>query len=301
MGVAGQVRQALERIASLVTRGAADAEALDWSALRYQHTAALRAQLAAEYQPATVNKMLAALKGTLKQAWRLGFIDAGDYQRAVDLPTLRSTVLPRGRGLARGELVALFNACSEDGSPAGARDAAILALLYGSGLRRGELVTLDLEDYNADTGAVTVRHGKGSKARICYATNGSRSALEAWLRHRGAGGGALFFPVDKMQRVIRRRMTDQAVLYILRKRAVEAGVEAFSPHDLRRSFISDLLDAGADIATVQRLAGHASVQTTARYDRRGERTKKRAAELLHVPYRGESSRDVAYENCPSHK
>jgi len=88
--------------------------------------------------------------------------------------------------------------------------------------------------------------------------------LADWLETRGGVNGPLFCRVNKGSRVAIHRLTDQAVLHILKKRAVQAKVASFSPHDLRRSFISELLDAGADISTVQQLAGHSNVQTTAR-------------------------------------
>jgi integrase/recombinase XerD len=80
-------------------------------------------------------------------------------------------------------------------------------------------------------------------------------------------------------------MTSQAIYNMLFKRAEEAGIKNFSPHDMRRTFIAHLLDAGADIATVSKMAGHANIQTTARYDRRPEEARRKTAELLHVPYK----------------
>ena len=179
---------------------------------------------------------------------------------------------------------ALLGVCSADEAAAGARDAALLALLYGAGLRRSEVVALDVGDCTVGTGMLAVRHGKGNRDRVVYATNGAALALADWLAVRGVEAGPLFVPVNKGGVVGGHRMSGQAVLYVLRRRAMQSGVTRLTPHDLRRTFISDLLDLGADISTVQRLAGHAQVTTTARYDRRGEATKRRASELLHVPY-----------------
>ena len=278
------MRQALDTIAGMVSGGALDAGSMDWAALRYEHTTAIRSALAEHYAPSSTNKCLSALKGVLKEAWRLGLIEGEGYHRAVDLPSIKGERLPRGRALTTGELRSLFRVCGEDPSPAGRRDAAILAVLYGAGLRRSEVIGLDLEDYDPASGALIVRQGKGRKDRTGYASNGAREALDAWLGIRGSEPGALFLPIDKGGTIRHRRMTDQTVLVVLRKRARQADVAHFSPHDLRRTFISDLLDNGADLVSVQQLAGHANVSTTARYDRRGERAKKKAAELLHIPY-----------------
>src|SRR5262249_32013752 len=141
-----------------------------------------------------------------------------------------------------------------------------------------------LADYVPESGAITVRSGKGRKGRTTYLDGGAAAAMADWLAVRGADAGPLLCPVNKAGKITVRRLSDQAVLGALLKRATQATVKAFSHPDLRRTFISDLLDAGADIATVQRMAGHASPETTSRYDRRGEATKRRAASLLHLAY-----------------
>jgi site-specific recombinase XerD len=278
------MRTALDTVAALLTGHRWDADTVDWSRLRYQHTAALRAVLLERYQRATTNKHLAALRGVLREAWQLGQMMAEDYHRAVNVRVVTATTLPRGRALTRRELRALFRVCQQDSRPSGARDAALFAVLYGAGLRRSEVVALDLADYDLETGALTIRAAKGRKDRLAYTTNGSRAALGVWLTVRSKEPGPLFWPIDQAGRMTARRMTAQSILEILERRARQARVARFSPHDLRRTFISDLLDAGADLVAVSAPAGHASVTTTARYDRRGEETKRRTAELLVVPF-----------------
>ena len=276
-------RQALAKIAELL--GYDDLLTVDWAALRFQHTTAIRSKLVAEYKPATVNRMLCALRGTLKAAWRLGIMTAEDYHRAADVQAATGQTLPAGRSAASGELAAILRACENDITPAGARDAAMIAIAYICGLRRAELVGVDLGDYNDQTGELRIM-GKRRKERIVYPAGSAAQALADWLAIRGGEPGPLFYPINKGGRLAARRMTSQAYYNILQNRIDAAGVKDLSPHDLRRTCASDLLDAGVDIATVAKLLGHASVTTTQRYDRRPEAAKRKAAGLLHIPYRG---------------
>ena len=275
--------QALDTIAGLATGHQLDRLTMPWHRLDYQHTAAIRARLIDLFAPSTANKMLSALRGVLKQSWRLGYLDAETYQRAADLPSVKGQALLRGRSLPIGELRALFRAC-DDGRPQGARDAALMAVLYGTGLRRSEAAQLDVADYDAENGELTVR-GKGRRDRLMPLPGGAAEALAAWTAVRGPEPGPLFCPVNKGGRITVRRITDQAILGALMRRAERAKVGHLSPHDLRRSFITHLLEAGADALSVQKLAGHASTTTTLRYDRRDEKAKHAAVDLLHVPFR----------------
>jgi site-specific recombinase XerD len=277
------MRTALRAVASMMAPEA-DEVTFPWEHLDFAHTTAIRTKLAERFAPATANRMLAALRGTLKMAFKLGLIGSDQMTRACSVEAVRGSRVVNGRALSQGELRALFDEC-DPRMALGARDAALLAILYGGGLRRAEVVGLDLGDFDKDSGAIVV-NGKGRKQRRVFLTGGARAALDGWLGHRGDEPGPLLLPVMKGGTIVHRRMTDQAVADRLRLLGGRAKLAHFSPHDMRRTFVGDLLDAGADIATVQQMAGHASPTTTSRYDRRGERAKQRAAGLLHVPFSG---------------
>ncbi len=243
-----------------------------------------------QLSPSYVNSHLAALRSVLKEAWRLGLISEEQRARACDLKPVRGSSLPAGRSLSVGEKTALSAVCQADQGPAGARDAALFALGFGCGLRRAELVDLASWDFSPESGELRVRRGKGRKSRLAHVSAGCRPALDEWLRLRGDEPGALLVPVRKGGRIEHRRMADHAVFLACRRRAMQAGIKPFSPHDMRRTFIGDLLDAGADISVAQQLAGHASVSTTQKYDRRPEARKRHAAGMLVFPWRSQRPR-----------
>jgi integrase len=275
------MRTALRTIASLLRPGS-DELSLPWHLLDFAHTSAIRSHLAERFAPATGNRMLAAMRGVLRAAFRLGLLSADQMTRACAVEPVRGLRLPKGRALSAGELRALFETC-DSRSPTGARNAAVLGVLYGAGLRRAELCALEVAHYNPESGRLVV-NGKGRKQRSLFVPEGSRQALAAWLSVRGIEPGPLFHPLSKGGTVQRRRMTPGAVAQIAERLARRAKVAAFSPHDMRRTCIGDKLDKGVDICTVQAEAGHASPMTTSSYDRRGDRAKQRSAELLHVPF-----------------
>ncbi len=278
--MAGALRRAAEILAPGVPF-----DQFPWGQLRRAHVQAVRAKMLEGSAPATVNKALAALRGVVREASELGLIRADEAARALAVAGVRGDRPPAGRALAAGEVRALFSLCRRP-TAAAARDAAILALLFGAGLRRAELVGLEFEDLRADEGVVVVR-GKGDRRRRVSLPSGTLLALRAWLAHRGSQPGPLLWPVrSNGQLLAHRALTEQAIYHLLRRLGPRAGLARFSPHDLRRTYIGELLEAGADLAVVQRLAGHRSPLTTSRYDRRPEAAQQRAVERLHVPFAG---------------
>jgi integrase/recombinase XerD len=274
-------RSALARVAAIVLDRLADPELFEWHLLRYEDVGRLRAELVTRFAPATVNRVLAAVRGTLREAWASGLLEPDGRDRLIyGLGNVRGGGLQAGRVLEHREVDALLRACAADLTPAGARDAAIVGMLAGAGLRRAEVAGLDLADVDVDGDTVKVL-GKGSRERLVPLAPAVAARLAAWLGVRGRRPGALFPPV-RHGKVRRGRIGASAVWRMVARRAEAAGLARTAPHDLRRTAATEMLGRGADLAVVQRILGHESVVTTTRYDRRGVAAARKAVELIEL-------------------
>jgi integrase/recombinase XerD len=187
-----------------------------------------------------------------------------DPGRAVSPP---KAVKRLPKALPVETVFAILDQCDPT-TPRGMRDRALLELLYGTGMRISEAVGLDVDDVDLDTRTVLVRHGKGAKQRLVPLGGPAAAAVEAYLVRvradwvtKSAGGTPALLLNQRGGRLSR-----QGAWNVLRVAAENAGVtEHVSPHTLRHSFATHLLDGGADVRVVQELLGHASVATTQLY------------------------------------
>jgi len=154
---------------------------------------------------------LQALRRVLKEALMLNFIDPQDYQKAISVKDIKFTREIRGRALSRDEIASLIDVCLIDlNSAMGCRDAALIGILRGGGLRREEAVNLEYKDLNVADGELKIRCGKGGKDRTVYLPPLLLSLVKDWLRIRGSSKGALLCHIRKGGAVVVRSLTPQS-------------------------------------------------------------------------------------------
>lgn len=242
----------------------------------------VQAMKARKLAPASMAAYLSMIRKVAEESWMAGLIDNDAYQRIKAVKPPRGQRVPRGRAIDQKETGKLLTSCASDDRMQGVRDAAMIAVLIAGGLRRSELVAIDYEDIVDREKALRV-HGKGNKERLVYMPDEVWGMLMLWTRQvRGTTSGSIFVRIRKGGNLTQERLTDHAVRYILRQRCTAAGIDAISPHDLRRTLATWLLESSVDIATVQDILGHASIETTRMYDRRGEQRKKDASRKVVI-------------------
>jgi integrase/recombinase XerD len=216
----------------------------------------------APYSPSSVARMLVSLRAFHRFLVREGGASS-DPTAKIGSPK-RPRSIPKAIPLSEVERLLELPATDD----LGRRDRAILEVLYGAGMRISELVNLDVDDVDLEEGSVLIRSGKGGKSRRVPVGRAARAAVGAYLTTvrpalagKSPGGASGLFLNARGGRLSR-----QGCWKILRRYAEMAGLEdRVSPHTLRHSFATHMLDAGADIRVVQDLLGHASLATTQVY------------------------------------
>jgi integrase len=255
-----------------------------WWDLRNQHVAALRARLQALYHYSTANKTLAVVRSLLKTCWRLELVDHETMARATDVRSVAgsdSSTVP-GRDVSYEEVVLLMRACA-DGTPQGVRDAALFAVGYHCAPRIAEVAALKLADLNPESGALLIQNGKGNKARTVYLSGGALQAMADWLAIRGDQPGPLFSRIRKDGLLLRGGLSTWSIAKRLERRRLQAGLEALTWHDWRRTLAGDLIDDG-DLAGAQLVLGHSSPSITMRYSRRDLKIVESVLSKRRTPY-----------------
>jgi integrase len=243
--------------------GLEHANQIPWAKLDYDAFVGLKRLLSARYPPATANLTLAAVRGVLKAGWMRGELPEELYTKARAEGGVRGSRVTKGRALTESEISRLLETARLFRTPKAELLRALLLVGIGTGLRRAELCSIPLANVHPTSILVL---GKGNRERACPLDEGTQAVLTEWLAAR---------PVWWPHRMLfaapagGKPLTPRTLWWFFRELAGRSGsVEPFGPHDLRRTFASRLLDGPFGLREVQVFMGHASPDTTARYDKR---------------------------------
>ena len=210
-------------------------------------------------------------------------MSAEDFQRAQDVANVKGSREPAGRDIPEEDIAALLAAClGDEDENRGIRDAALMAVLQSTGIRRAEAASALIERYNHGERSLRVI-GKGNKERTVYIHPAAVAYLGRWLVTVAQRRGPVFRGIDRWGNIGTGALSARTIGFIVNERCEQAGLPQLSTHDFRRTFIGDFLDAGGDLVQAQKLAGHASATTTSAYDRRPGRALRKAVDRLSLP------------------
>ncbi len=271
---AGQSRNKVVRVLNAIANefGHDSLNECPWEKMNYDAVLAFRVrQMEKGLSPSTVNLQICTLRMVAKQAWLKGMMSIQTYSAIREVKSVRGSRLSKGRALSTRETGKLIASSELKGNAIGVRDAAIIALAVACGMRRTEIASLRISNINCQNKIITIL-GKGNKERRVAPSDDAWERLADWLAIRGTEGCDNVFVAVKKGDNIQPfwPISASAIYQLLKSRAGDSQVSAFTPHDLRRTFATRLLESGADINTVRQAMGHASIITTQRYDKRDE-------------------------------
>jgi len=259
--------QSLTAIAALLAGEGAAPELLRWEKMGPNDIAKIKVELTVKHKLATTTKMMAGLRGVLRQCQKLELLTSDQCKANLEAAKTQTAPNPAMRIVSQTEINEVFHVCHRTDDNASRRDGALLAIFLATGLRRSEAKSLDLVNYDQITGRLSIRNPKeSSKSREIDLPAVARAALARWLEVRGSKAGPLLMPVNRGDTIMPRRLTAQAVYEILGRIALQAKLEQITGRDLRRAYVVGLIRSGKKVEEVQRLTGYASWLTNTAYN-----------------------------------
>ncbi|HAS8538427.1 TPA: hypothetical protein I7730_01255 [Vibrio vulnificus] len=246
-----------------------------WQELNYDAVQFLIRQLKAkELAPSTINLYITAVKQTIEHALDLELIEQNVARRILRIKPQTGKRLPKGREVDSSEIRSFIQSCLDFSQTKNLRDAAIICVMRGCGLRREEVVTLKKSNLCLESKRIRII-GKRNKERELAIPSELFPIVLKWYKFKENYKWKedepewFFVPVNKHNGLTERKLSGSSIAYILKSRIETNEDKIFKPHDLRRTFCTDLL-RHHELNDVRELMGHSSESTTVRYDMRSK-------------------------------